>query len=597
MSMPLRRQILNALYPYRMLFSLALLQVVFIGAVELLKPWPLKIIIDNVLGGKPITWAFAADWSREQLLVIVCLSLVVIYLILGGLNLMNNHTTIRIGQSMVNDLRGVLYHHLQRLSLAFHNQRQVGDLLYRVTADTYSIQTLSMNGVFPILTSLVLLVGMTVVMINIDWVLTAIALGVCPILYVTISLMSTRINHAALAAHERESAIYSLVQRGISAIRVVQAFTKEEEEHRRFMAASKESLMANLHMYDLQSLYSAVVNVVIAGGTAAVVWVGARHVMDGTLSIGDLVVFTAYLASLYGPINTISQTLGLIEGGKAGFKRVHEILAVERDLPEGKQVIAPGGIRGDIVYDNVSFGYDAAQPVLRNVNLHITAGQTVAIVGPSGAGKSTLVSLLPRFYDPQSGRVLIDGIDAREFTLNSLRQQVAMVLQPPLVFPVTIRENIAYGRPGASFQEVEEAARLARIHDRILYLPDGYETVVGEQGATLSEGERQRITIARAILRKAPILILDEPTSSVDAETEALIMQGFEQLMKGRTTFIIAHRLSTVRNADVILVVRGGRVVEQGSFFELMQHQGAFAALYRTQFSTQEKEEPQRAVS
>jgi len=595
--MSLRRQIAASLQPYRSLLLLALLQVVFIGAVELLKPWPLKIIIDNVLGGKPVAWSWVVHWSRDQLLMAACLALVSIYIVLGLLNLINNHTTIRIGQSMVNDLRGKLYNHLQRLSLAFHNQRQVGDLLYRVTADTYSIQTLTMNGVFPILTSLVLLVGMTIVMLSIDWVLTALALGVCPLLYLTISTMSTHINRAAVAAHERESAIYSLVQRGIAAIRVVQAFTKEEEEHRRFMAASKESLMANLRMYDLQGLYSAVVNVVIAVGTALVVWVGARHVTDGSLTVGDLVVFTAYLASLYGPINTISQTLGLIEGGKAGFGRVYEILGVERDLPEGKRVVAPGSVRGDIVYDNLSFGYDSTQPVLRNVNLHIPPGQTVAIVGPSGAGKSTLVSLLPRFYDPQAGRVLIDGIDAREFTLTSLRQQVAMVLQPPLVFPVTIRENIAYGRHDASFEDVEQAARLARIHDKVMQLPEGYETVVGEQGATLSEGERQRITIARAILRNAPILILDEPTSSVDAETEALIMQGFEQLMKGRTTFIIAHRLSTVRNADLILVIRGGQVVERGSFTELMRRQGAFAALYRTQFSEQEQQEPQRAVS
>ena len=509
----------------------------------------------------------------------------------------NNHTTIRIGQSMVNDLRGALYNHLQRLSLAFHNRRQVGDLLYRVTADTYSIQTLTMNGVFPIVTSLVLLLGMTIVMLKIDWVLTVLALGVCPLLYLTISAMSTRINRAALTAHERESAIYSLVQRGIAAIRVVQAFTKEEEEHRRFMVASKESLVASLHLYDLQSMYSAVVNVVIAIGTALVVWVGAWHVMDGTLSVGDLVVFTAYLASLYGPINTISQTLGLIEGGKAGFQRVHEILAVERDLQDGHRTIAAGELRGDIVYENVSFSYESDQPVLRNMNLHVTPGQTVAIVGPSGAGKSTLVSLLPRFYDPQGGRVLIDGIDVRDCTLASLRQQIAMVLQPPLVFPLSIRENIAYGRPGASFEEVEQAARLARIHDKIMKLPEGYDAIVGEQGATLSEGERQRMTIARAILRNAPILILDEPTSSVDAETEALIMQGFEQLMKGRTTFIIAHRLSTVRNADVILVVREGQIIEQGAFAELIRRQGAFAALYRTQFSEQEQEEPQHAAS
>lgn len=595
MASALRRQVLASLRPYRTQFLIAVSQVVLITCAELLKPWPLKVIIDNVLGGKVLPWSVVAGWSREWLLLVTCLIMVAIYLFLGGLNIVNNYTTIRMGQSMVNDLRGSVYNHLQRLSLAFHHRRQVGDLLYRVTADTYAIQTLTMNGVFPILVSLGLLIGMTLVMLRLDWVLTLLALAVCPVLFVTISAMSKRINTAATIAHERESTIYSLVQRTMSAIRVIQAFTKEEEEHRRFMTASAESLSANLRLYTLQTLYSGVVNAVIALGTALVVWVGAQHVMSGLLSVGDLVVFTAYLASLYGPINTISQTLGLIEGGKAGLTRVQEILAVERDLPEGKRVLSRSEVRGELSFEGVAFGYNPDQPVLRDVNLKIAPGQTVAVVGPTGAGKSTLVSLVPRFYDPQQGRVLLDGVDTREYTLASLRQQVAMVLQPPLVFPITIAENIAYGRPGATRGEIERAARLARIHEKITRLPQGYDTVVSEQGSTLSEGERQRLTIARAILRDAPILILDEPTSSVDAETEALIMEGLEQLMGGRTTFIIAHRLSTVRNADLILVVRGGHIAEQGSFAELLRQQGHFASLYRTQFSDQE--EPQRAVS
>lgn len=595
MASALRRQVLASLRPYRTQFLIAVSQVVLITCAELLKPWPLKVIIDNVLGGKVLPWSMVAGWSRESLLLTTCLVMVAIYLFLGGLNIINNYTTIRMGQSMVNDLRGSVYNHLQRLSLAFHHRRQVGDLLYRVTADTYAIQTLTMNGVFPILVSLGLLIGMTIVMLRLDWVLTLLALAVCPVLFVTISAMSKRINAAATIAHERESTIYSLVQRTMSAIRVIQAFTKEEEEHRRFMTASAESLSANLRLYTLQTLYSGVVNAVIALGTALVVWVGAQHVMSGLLSVGDLVVFTAYLASLYGPINTISQTLGLIEGGKAGLTRVQEILAVERDLPEGKRILSRSEVRGELSFEGVAFGYNPDQPVLRDVNLKIAPGQTVAVVGPTGAGKSTLVSLVPRFYDPQQGRVLLDGVDTREYTLASLRQQVAMVLQPPLVFPITIAENIAYGRPGATRDEIERAARLARIHEKITCLPQGYDTVVSEQGSTLSEGERQRLTIARAILRDAPILILDEPTSSVDAETEALIMEGLEQLMGGRTTFIIAHRLSTVRNADVILVVRGGHIAEQGSFAELLRQQGHFASLYKTQFSDQE--EPQRAVS
>jgi ATP-binding cassette subfamily B protein len=591
----LRRQVLFSLRPYRLPMGFALLLAAFISGAELLKPWPLKIIIDNVLGGHPLSWAWVANWSRETLLLMACVGLIGIYLVLGGLTLLSNYTTIRIGQSMVNDLRRVLYNHLQRLSLAFHQRRQVGDLLYRVTADTYAIQTLTMNGIFPILTSVVLLTGMTLIMWRLDWVLTLLALCVCPILFATISVMSGRIRMAATAARERESIIYSLVQRTMAAIRVIQAFTKEEEENRRFLTASTDSLKATLRLYNLQTLYGGIINVVIAIGTALVVWVGARHVMAGILSIGELVIFTAYLASLYGPINTISQTLGLIEGAKAGLVRVLEILSVERDLPEGKRVLHPSEVRGEVTFEHVTFAYTADRPVLQNVNLHVSPGQTIAIVGPTGAGKSTLVSLLPRFYDPQEGKVLLDGIDVRECTLASLRQQIAMVLQPPLVFPLTIRENIAYGKPGAALEVVEEAARLAHIHDAIIRLPEGYNTVVGEQGATLSEGERQRLTIARAILRDAPILILDEPTSSIDAETEALIMEGLERLMAGRTTFIIAHRLSTVRRADVILVVRDGQIIEQGSFGDLMHQPGAFAALYHTQFRLQE--EPQRAVS
>jgi ATP-binding cassette subfamily B protein/subfamily B ATP-binding cassette protein MsbA len=591
----LQRQLLASLRPYRKQFLFAVGQVALITGAELFKPWPLKIIIDHVLGNKPLTWRWAAHWSQQELLLAVCLSMVAIYVFLGGLNVLNNYTTIRIGQSMVNDLRGAVYSHLQRLSLAFHHRRQVGDLLYRVTADTYAIQTLTMNGVFPILISLGLLAGMTLVMLQLDWVLTVLALSVCPVLFLTISAMSKQINQAATIAHERESTIYSLVQRSMSAIRVIQAFTKEEAEHRRFMTASEASLSANLRLYTLQTFYSGVVNMVIALGTALVVWVGARHVLTGLLSVGDLVVFTAYLASLYGPINTISQTLGMIEGGKAGLQRVQEILTVERDLPEGKRELSHADVKGAITFEGVAFGYQADQPVLRDVNLQIRPGQTVAIVGPTGAGKSTLVSLVPRFYDPQQGRVLLDGVDVREYTLNALRQQVAMVLQPPLVFPLSVAENIAYGRPDATREEIEQAARLARIHEKISKLPQGYDTIVSEQGSTLSEGERQRLTIARAILRNAPILILDEPTSSVDAETETLIMEGLEQLMGGRTTFIIAHRLSTVRNADVILVVRDGHIAEQGSFTELLRQRGHFAALYRTQFSDQE--DHQRAVS
>jgi ATP-binding cassette, subfamily B, bacterial len=580
----MRREILRYLWPYRVPFVIALCQVFLISACEILKPWPMKVVIDHVLMAKPVAWAFLASCNNEAILILSCLSLVLIYLLLGGLTILNNYTTIRIGQRMVNDFRSDLYSHLQRLSLAFHSRRQVGDLLYRVTADTYSIQAITMNGVFPVVTATALLGMMFFVMIRLDWQLTLLALSICPALIITISLMSRKITIAAIDYRERESEVYSVVQRAMSAVRVIQAFTKEEEEHRKFMKASVESLGASLRLFTLENFYSGVVNGVMAVGTAFVIWIGAKHVLSGSLSVGDIVVFTSYLASLYAPINTLSQTWGVIQTAKVGVQRVFEILDVERDMKDGSRLFSDQGAKGEILMEGVSFQYVGDQPVLKNISVHIQPGQKVAIVGPTGVGKSTLVSLVPRFYDPIEGRVLVDGIDTREYQLKSLRKQISMVLQPPLVFPITIKENIAYGRIKASDDEIIAAARLARIHDAIMKLPKGYDTLVGEQGATLSEGERQRITIARAILRDSPILILDEPTSSVDAETEAAIMEGLNQLIVGRTTFIIAHRLSTVRKADKILVLRAGEIVEQGSFNELVHAGGFFASLYRTQF-------------
>lgn len=587
----MRRTVRSYLRPYLPAFVFALAQVIFISALELLKPWPLKVVIDHVLTGTAVPWEFAQTLSSQNLLLLACVGLVVVYLLLGGLRIVNDYTTIRIGQKMVNDLRRDLYAHIQRLSLSFHHRRQVGDLLYRLTSDTYAIQTITMNGLFPVLCSLTLFAGMLLVMIRLDPLLTFLALIVCPILAVLVTISPLRgwLIASATHMHQQKSSVFSIVQWAIPAIRVIQAFTKEEEEHRRFMAQSQKSLKADLNFYLLQGFYSGAVSVVIAIGTAAVIWVGARHVLAGSLTIGGLIVFTSYLTSLYGAIDSISQAYGSIEGAKVSLQRVFEILEEESDLKEGSRVFPASGAKGEVAWSSVSFQYTPGQPVLRHVDLHVRPGQKVAIVGRTGAGKSTLLSLLARFYDPRSGQVTIDGIDIREFQIKSLRRQIAMVLQPPLVFPLTIRENLTYGRPEATEEEIVNAARLARIHDSIVSFPKGYDTVVGEQGATLSEGEKQRLTIARAILFNAPILILDEPTSSVDAETEALIMEGLQELTAGRTTFIIAHRLSTVRQADLIVVVRGGKIVEQGTFDELMRQRGDFAKLYRTQFSAQEE--------
>ncbi|MGH7114837.1 MAG: ABC transporter ATP-binding protein [Stellaceae bacterium] len=579
------KQLLPYLRPYRGWVAWALAQVFLITGFELLKPWPLQVVIDDVLGGKPFPIAALSGVPASRLLLLACLAIVIVQLGGGGLTLLHNYTTIRVGQNMVNDLRGALYAHLQRLSLAFHGRQRVGDLLYRVTADSFAVQTMIMNGALPILSALILLAGMLIILFPLDPTLTLLALTVVPVLFALISGFNRKIVEVATEVRTAESRVYSLVQWVMSSIKVVQAFSKEDDEHRRFMGASRESLRATLHLYSWQTLYSGAVSGVIALGTAVVVYAGARAVISGALTVGQLIVFISYLAQLYAPINQITQSWGLIAGARVGARRVFEVLDTEPDLADGTRSFPPPGARGAVAWRDIGFGYRPGAPVLRNIDLAVPAGARIAIVGPTGAGKSTLLGLLPRFYDPMAGAVEIDGIDLREYSLKALRSQIGLVLQPPLIFPLSVRDNIAYGRPGADDAAITRAARLARIDDLSGSLPEGYDTVIGESGVSLSEGEKQRLTIARALLRDAPILILDEPTSALDVATEALVMAGIERLMEGRTTFIIAHRLSTVQRCDRIIVLQGGAIVEDGSLAELLRRGGVFAGYYRSQFA------------
>jgi ATP-binding cassette subfamily B protein/subfamily B ATP-binding cassette protein MsbA len=581
--MGLAWKLLPYLKPYRLRFLWALAQVFLIAGFDLLKPWPLQLVIDDVLGGKEANLPVLAGLSESSLLIAACAGLVVVNLVSGLLQYLHNNTTIAVGQLMVNDLRGALYSHLQRLSLAYHGRQKVGDLMYRITADAFAVQTMIMNGLLPILSALVLLAGMLAVLIPMDLKLTLLSLTIVPALFALIAVFNRKIADVATEVRERESMVYSLVQWAMQSVKIVQAFTQEEDEYRRFMGASRQSLGATLKLYRWQTLYSAAVNGLIAAGTAVVIYAGARAVLDHHLSIGQLVVFIAYLAQLYTPVNQLTQSWGLIAGARVGASRCFEVLEVEADLKDGPLSFPDAGAKGGVEWRGVSFGYRAEMPVLHRVDLRVDPGAKVAVVGASGAGKSTLLSFLPRFFDPATGEVLIDGVDLRQYALKSLRRQIAMVLQPPLVFPMSVKDNIAYGRPGATDKEIEDAARLARIHDLVVSLPQGYDTVLGDT-VNLSEGEKQRLTIARAILRDAPILVLDEPTSALDVETEALVMEGINRLTKGRTTFIIAHRLSTVRNADLILVLKQGEIAERGSFKELMARGGVFADLYNTQF-------------
>jgi ATP-binding cassette subfamily B protein/subfamily B ATP-binding cassette protein MsbA len=571
------------LWPYRSRLALALGQVAALNGLELLKPWPLQVVIDSVVGDRPVLWAPLAGMSRPTLLLVAAAGLVAIHALLGVVAVWNNYTTISIGQGMVNDLRSRFYAHLQRLSLSFHARAGVGDLIYRVTADTYAIQTLAMNGLFPILSASLLLGGMVVIMLRLNAALTAIAVAIVPVLLLGIVLVNRRISAAASEMRERESEVYQIVQRNLSAIKVVQAFSRETIEHDRFVAGSRQSLRSGLRLYTMQTIYGAATNLVIAVGTAVVLVAGAWRVWQNELTVGEMVVFISYLTSLYAPINSIVQTYGLVQGARAGVVRVFGILDGQPAMRDGSAEL-PRPVRGVVELRDVSFAYPDGTVALRHVDLHVMPGECVAIVGSTGAGKSTLVSLIPRFYDPSEGQVLVDGTDVCTLRMAALRGAVSMVLQPPIVFPMSIHDNIAYGRPNASRAEVEAAARTARVRDFIAGLPQGYDTVVGEQGATLSEGERQRLTIARAVLRQSPILILDEPTASVDVTTEAAIMAGLERLMEGRTTLVIAHRLSTVRRATRIVVLDRGAIVEQGTFDELLALGGVFQRMYATQF-------------
>jgi ATP-binding cassette subfamily B protein/subfamily B ATP-binding cassette protein MsbA len=590
------RKILPYLRAYRWQVIWALGQVFLIAGFELLKPWPLQIVIDYVLGNKtpPADGLVATLLAlpKNELLLLACFGMVLVNMSSGGLTQLHYYTTIRVGQNMVNDLRGALFGHLQRQSLAYHGKQRVGDLLYRITADSFAVQTMIMNGILPILSAVILLVGMLFVLLPIDPVLTLLALTVVPVLFSLISSFNKKIVSISTEVRERESRVYSLVQWTMSAIKLVQAFTKEDEEHRRFMGASSDSLRSSLRLYSWQTLYSGVVNLTIAAGTALVVYVGANAVLSGRLTLGQLLVFVSYLAQLYVPINQITQSWGMIAGARVGARRVFEVLDTEANLPSGTRLFPAEGARGEIAWRGVSFRYLPETPVLDAIDFAVAPGMKIAIVGPTGAGKSTLLGLLPRFFDPTAGAVEIDGVDAREYELKSLRSQIGMVLQPPLIFPLSVRDNIAYGRPGADDAAIEAAARRAYIHDRIQELAEGYDTLVGESGVSLSEGEKQRLTIARALLRDAPILILDEPTSALDVETEALVMAAIEELMEGRTTFIIAHRLSTIRSCDCIVVLRDGNIAEQGTLPELLRRNGIFAGYYRTQFLSEPEPSP-----
>lgn len=586
------RRLFGYAVPYRRGWAIIAAATLSSTALSLVQPWPLKVLVDHVLGDAPLsgTLGFVVErlpWAgtRSGLLAWVVLAGIVIFAVNSAVEVVLSLQWTRVGRRMVYQLARDLFARVQRRSLRTHSRHPVGDSMGRVAVDAWCVHAVVDTLLFAPGHALITTIVMVVVMIRLDAGLTLLALSVAPFMAGAAWMFGRPIREAAHARREIESRIQAHVHQTLTGVSVVQAFAREEDEQRRFQDLASVAIRAHQRTTLVGSVYGLGSGMVTTVGTAAVMWAAAMRVLDGRLTVGTALVFLAYLASLQWQFSAFAAMYTTLQNAGASIDRVMDVFTEDDDVPvrPGARPLPP--VRGDVVIDDVRFGYLSDQPVLRGVSVAARAGEAVAIVGATGAGKSTLAGLIPRFFDPADGRVLIDGHDVRDVQIESLRDQVAVVLQEPFLFPTSVAENISVGRPAATRGEIETAARAANAHAFISALPRGYDTVIGERGATLSGGERQRIAIARALLKNAPILILDEPTSALDAETEHAIVDALQRLMRGRTTFIIAHRLSTIRNATKIVVLENGEVVEQGTHGQLLARGGRYSRLHQLQFA------------
>jgi ATP-binding cassette subfamily B protein/subfamily B ATP-binding cassette protein MsbA len=574
---------LGFLRPHRgrvVLILVLLLAQIGLGALQ---PWPLKIVIDYVLDGNPLPeplqhWTAALVGTRA-------IALLVLFVVAGAvLEIVNQFVTalatqvqVATGQQMVYDLRYQLFAHLESLGLHHHITTNTGDAVYRVDVDSWSVDNLAIGGVLPLVTSTLSLVVMFVVLLRLDLTVALLSLTIVPFLFLSLRYYATTLSTQEERVKELESNLIQRLYETFSSIRLVKGFAREPYEAARYAGAGGETMRARVALTWQQSLFGAIIGTITIAGTGLVLVVGGMHVLSGKLMVGSMFVVINYLGAVYGPLSAIAHTTGQLQGAVAGARRVREMLAITPETVAAPGAVTATDIRGEVRFDTVGFSYPDGADVLHDITFTAQPGQMIAVVGLTGAGKTTLVSLIPRFYDATLGRVLVDGVDVREYEIRSLRDRIAIVPQDPVLFSGTIAENLRYGRLDATMAEIEEAARAAHAHEFVSHLPKQYETQIAEAGAGLSGGERQRLSVARAILKNAPILILDEPTSSLDAISEEIVFDALRKLREGRTTIVIAHRLSTVRDADSILVLDGGRISAQGRHDELLKR----SALYR----------------
>ena len=585
----------DLLRPHQTVLVLAFIAVLGETATDLLEPWPLKIVFDYVFGSKKIpSWmtgflssTFGTD--KVSILHFAVFAIIVIAVIGAISSYAEKYLTTSVGQWVMHDLRLILYHHIQRLSFAYHDRKPTGDLISTVTSDIEAIQDFISQALLGIVVNVLTLAGMLLVMFYLDWRFTLIALSITPFLFVVVYTYTRRIKRASRAVRKKEGEVVSVVEEVLSSIRVVKAFAREDYEEARFERQSLQSVETALKARSLKAKLAPVVQVIVAVGTCLVLWYGVNLVLSGQMTPGSLLVFILYLGKMYKPMRDLSKMTDTLSKATVGYERIREVIETEneiRNLPGAKKAPA---LRGEIEFDHVSFAYDQGYATLKDVSLRVEAGQVAAFVGPTGAGKSTIVGLVARFYDPQTGAVKIDGRDVRSYKIKSLRRQLSFVLQETLLFRAPVWQNIAYGKPEASREEILRAAKQANADEFIRDMPQQYDTMLGEKGVTLSGGQRQRIAIARAIIRNAPILILDEPTSHLDPASEEMVFEALNRLMEGKTAIVIAHRLATVRRADVIFVVDHGQIVEHGTHQTLLAAGGLYAHLCEIQFRSQEE--------